>query len=356
MDTTTPLTASRKWIYLLGLTCVSLVITFSALEIFSRLFLKNITPPLVPNLEVGQLYRPHFKSFRYISESNRKIHLSTNAYGYRDTEWDFATTAQKIMVIGDSFTDATQIEVEERYSDVLGRLFDASGKPTEIYNFGKSGSGPETYYLVLAKWFEIIKPDVVIVSLFNGNDFENANYAITPASGRINYDFKDGKVLRHADTASFGEKTKWNLRYILGQSYVFQLLNDFSIKIRYAGSATSTPSTIKPLYCDPQRLQTKESYAIVQKLIKEMYAIAGDKLVLLQIPDRDQRAGICGADALFPEQEILRTSQHLSIPILQSTYLFGTTTSPYYYPGHLNPKGHEVVAKKIFELLNQLRK
>jgi len=103
----------------------------------------------------------------------------TNAFGFLGEE----ITAEKeegtfrILVLGDSFTEALQVSSEKNFCGRLQRLLnDLSNKAyknIEVINAGVSGYSPLNYYLNFKREFSRFKPDLVLVQLFANDVFED---------------------------------------------------------------------------------------------------------------------------------------------------------------------------------------
>jgi hypothetical protein len=72
----------------------------------------------------------------------------------------------RIAAFGDSFAVGPAVPYEQNYL----RLVEKSLPATEVYNFGVSGTGPREYRLLLDQYGWRYAPDLVLVSIFVGND------------------------------------------------------------------------------------------------------------------------------------------------------------------------------------------
>jgi len=77
------------------------------------------------------------------------------------------TKKYKIFVIGDSFTNGCGVEEKYMYYNVIKKTLDS-----EMFVYGGLGYGTLQEYLVLDKYFDAIKPDLVILQVC-ANDFIN---------------------------------------------------------------------------------------------------------------------------------------------------------------------------------------
>jgi hypothetical protein len=94
--------------------------------------------------------------------------LRGNQLGYPGE--DFPMTRRpgyyRIAALGDSFAVGPAVPFVENYLTLLGDRLPR----TEVLNFGVSGTGPREYALILQQHVWMYQPDLVLVSLFVGND------------------------------------------------------------------------------------------------------------------------------------------------------------------------------------------
>lgn len=94
--------------------------------------------------------------------------LRGNSLGYPgpDFQPDKPPGTFRIAALGDSFAVGPAVPAAENYLHLLEQ-----GLPdTEVYNFGVSGTGPREYLLILRTDVWNYHPDLVLVSVFVGND------------------------------------------------------------------------------------------------------------------------------------------------------------------------------------------
>lgn len=115
------------------------------------------------------LHLPNMTQF-----SSRFGHLiETNSVGMRDYEHDVSKSpgVYRILVLGDSFMEANQVEFGDAFVSVLEqRLREATGRPIEVINAGVSGWGTDdelTYFMRVGVKY---RPDLVLVAMTLHND------------------------------------------------------------------------------------------------------------------------------------------------------------------------------------------
>lgn len=89
---------------------------------------------------------------------------------------DVASRRPKLLIIGDSYTHGLSVPDQQLYPCVLGHTLDA-----EVFAYGGSGYGTLQEYLVLDRYLDEIKPDLVILQV-TSNDFINNEWDLAKAS------------------------------------------------------------------------------------------------------------------------------------------------------------------------------
>jgi hypothetical protein len=94
--------------------------------------------------------------------------LRGNALGYpgRDFQLDKEPGRFRVAALGDSFAVGPAVP----YADNYLTLLESGLSGTEVYNFGVSGTGPREYLTILRRDVWRYRPDLVLVSIFVGND------------------------------------------------------------------------------------------------------------------------------------------------------------------------------------------
>lgn len=105
-----------------------------------------------------------------------KVEFSTTKYGFR-VFGDPKTNKIKIFVLGDSFTEGTTVSDGYTYYDYLRKHHEN----IEIFAFGAGGYGSLQEYMILDKYFDMIKPDLILWQ-FCSNDLINNSYELESLS------------------------------------------------------------------------------------------------------------------------------------------------------------------------------
>jgi len=95
----------------------------------------------------------------------RTITVRNNSLGLRDVE---PADARKptVLFVGDSFVWGYDVEAQERFTELLRARLPAA----RIVNAGVPGYGTDQEYLLLARIWSAVEPDVVVLMFCTGND------------------------------------------------------------------------------------------------------------------------------------------------------------------------------------------
>lgn len=85
----------------------------------------------------------------------------------------------RVLSLGDSFARNLTWENKNYHNYLDQILLNHPYKNIEIINAGMEGTGPGYYWHILKKYGDAIKPDLVLVGFFVGNDFEEMEFRYT---------------------------------------------------------------------------------------------------------------------------------------------------------------------------------
>ena len=116
-----------------------------------------------------------FKARQTLSK-NGKDKISINNDGFRGKPFECIQTSKpKILLIGDSFAwGATAEPLKNSYADLL----EEAGY--YVYNAGIPGTDPQQYAMIADKYTAKLKPDILAVCVYLGNDISNRPLLIEP--------------------------------------------------------------------------------------------------------------------------------------------------------------------------------
>ncbi len=146
----------------------------------------------------------------YVNSKNKQPgNISINRDGFRGNPFEYVDTPRpKILLIGDSFTwGSTARPISNCFADLLQQA------GYYIYNGGIPGTDPQQYALIAKKYTPLLKPDVVAVCLYLGNDVSNRPFLIQP-NKNLHYVTDFGFLRGYDDNGNFFKDAQEASRYI----------------------------------------------------------------------------------------------------------------------------------------------
>lgn len=133
-----------------------------------------------PDSRYGWGHSPSSSYSRRID--GNEIHVETNSAGLRDREYEYEKPpgAYRALVLGDSFIEGLQVAIEETFSRQLEGILNVSGHAdaVQVINGGVSGYGTDNEYLYFVNEGVRFGADLIILSLYVGNDIRNNWYEL----------------------------------------------------------------------------------------------------------------------------------------------------------------------------------
>jgi hypothetical protein len=162
-----PLSWNQNALIVLVTVGISLVIVEFALRAILRPRFDTIYQP-----DARVLYRQIPGSERLYDYGNVEIRYKINSQGFRGGELAPPGKFPRVVVYGDSFIEGDFSQTKETFAEQLrGRLSQIEGRSVEVVNAGVVGYGPDQELRRMEDELPVLKPNLVIVALYAGNDF-----------------------------------------------------------------------------------------------------------------------------------------------------------------------------------------
>jgi lysophospholipase L1-like esterase len=102
--------------------------------------------------------------------------ITVNSRGFNDPEPPGAKPdgEQRVVFVGDSFTFGV-LGHDKVFPQVTAALLNQAGRPVRAVSLGVGASGPQEYLRVLQNEAPPLAPDLVVVTVYLGNDIAQAN-------------------------------------------------------------------------------------------------------------------------------------------------------------------------------------
>ncbi len=173
-----------KLLKILGASLFGVGLALVLLEVFFRLFVpvRPVEPPgwfwKAPDPITGWSAEPGAEGRSYNEVYEYDVEVKINDLGLRSPEnigYEKSEGVYRILVLGDSFTEAIQVALEETFGQQLARILNEEGCRVEVINAGVGGWGNDQELLWLKNEGYKYHPDLIILQIFPRNDFMN-NY------------------------------------------------------------------------------------------------------------------------------------------------------------------------------------
>ena len=161
-------------------------LTFVFGEVGVRWFtdFRYTAPPIfAPSEIIPWQLKPDVRTIQQGYWNDFRVTITTNHLGYRDEEFspEKLPGRFRILALGDSFTFGFGVENEEAYPEVLERLLNervgTGSLRYEVINAGfASGYAPDTALAYFRHQGFALKPDLVLLGYFGGNDLSDLSY------------------------------------------------------------------------------------------------------------------------------------------------------------------------------------
>ncbi|MBI1934059.1 SGNH/GDSL hydrolase family protein, partial [Candidatus Peregrinibacteria bacterium] len=320
-----------------------------------------------------------------------------NSNGFRDREHSVTkpNDTLRIAVLGDSMTEARQVDVTQTFWSILEQNLShcagLEGRTPEVMNFGVSGYGTGQEYLLLERIWRF-QPDIVLLAFYPGNDVLNNSRELEHSMQKPYIDENSGELVpdfSFHDTPFYRRQRSLTARFLLSVidhshiaqsvSQAFRTFRRFR-QIRQSASSLSpegtpgSPETDPELYRPPTIASHVYAWHITERLLSAMAAqtrlhdarfavmviplpetihpdpsVRSAETRVRNIPDlfyAENRIAMLGLKERFPVFALGRRMQNAAEA--NGTFYNGfPRTKP--GTGHLNAAGHAVAGSLISE-------
>jgi len=293
---------------------------------------------------LGWAHQPGQEGIFETPQFRTTVHINQKGLRDRDHSYERIKDVGRILVLGDSFAWGYGVEENQRFSQLLETLMSV-----EVVNAGVSGYSTDQELL----WFqnEGIKydPDLVIL-VFAGNDIgDNEQQLVNTVYYKPQFVIAEGQLILIntpvPKTSPLGKliyvlSQRSSLFYFLTQRY-FDLLSvyrDFRVN----------PDNPSPL--DPGVSSKSEPFSVTITLLHEISEIAESKEASLMIVATDHWWNSSSDETYTDFIDTLHSEGFLVLDV-EAMPGFNPAEMLIQDDGHWSPVGHEFVAEKIREAI-----
>ncbi|MEZ4337847.1 MAG: SGNH/GDSL hydrolase family protein [Sandaracinaceae bacterium] len=308
-----------------------------------------------------------------------RAHVRMTEHGFRGVDRPRAKPEGtfRLAVLGDSYTEARQVELEQAFASrlepMLAECPALAGRRVEVLNFGSTGWGTAQEYLALRHDALAWDPDAVLVAFLSGNDVSDDHPDLSFAP-RPFYRLEDGALVldeSFRDSAWYREKSEGGLSRLLRRhSRIYQLFAHLGGRSA-AREQRGELGIDDAIYAPPTTEAWTEAWDVTEALLRQMsrelqadgrgfYVVTLSNAIQVD-PDPARRdayrreIGLEG-DLFYPDERIAAAGARDGYPVLSlaprlrahaerhHVYLHGFANTQM-GTGHWNARGHRVAAE-----------
>ncbi|MCS6263357.1 MAG: SGNH/GDSL hydrolase family protein [Nitrospira sp.] len=350
-----------------------LVLTIpSCLAVF--LFLELTATFVVPAAQFpSYYYDPTDRILRFSTTDLRDGVFTIGAMAQQRAQWhinntgwnsaiDFEETKRKprIAIIGDSYVEALQVNVE---TSLAGRLRELVSPQAEVYAFGISGA-PLSQYLQMARYArKHFDPDVLVINVVH-NDFDESLCSIKRQAGMLCLE-DEGQEIREAVIDPYHPNQI--LRMARSSSVVRYAVTNLQLASRLRGLFSGIRN--KPTYnanIDVEQVNARKAriQRATEYVLRTLQRENGTKPVIfvMDAPRRDIYAGTLGNSTVVWLNQLLKTTcETVGFYFVDLTHEFSRHFAANHvhfeseFDWHWNETGHLTAAGELHRKLDALR-
>ena len=267
-----------------------------------------------------------------------RVHYTTRTGGFR-VFGDPSSTKLKVLVIGDSYTEAATVSDGETYYERFARI----APNVEIFAIGGGGYGTLQEYLQLDAWTDKIRPDLIIVQM-HPNDLINNSHALESRSTTDNNQMTRPYWEQGRAVSRFPENTAWGPLYnLVRHSYLLRLINVNVVFLRARAVGSVEHSA------DRDDADVKQATATTAELLQLMRRRSGVPVAVFSVrPDQS---------SLWTVSEVCRDAGVIHIAgvgeAVEAAAAAGERVNGLPTDAHWNGRGHEIAAGVIAKWFTQ---
>jgi hypothetical protein len=269
----------------------SLVAAISGGEVLIRLFapqqLIMVRPDIwAPADTLGWVNRPNVRTV--INTGERTVHIVTDSLGLRVGQSGREDAETRVLLLGDSFVQALQVEYEESLAGLLQDSLAAElRRPVSVWNAAVAGWNPPQYLVGARQLLRRTQFELVLVVLYLGNDVDTTTTAYVPPRKPVEF-----RQLRLPRRLAWGEIVDAVLHpandFLERRSQLFQFLKNrtrtlrmrlglsaeyFPLELRKSESSSPRWDATADICADITALAAEQASPVLMVLLPSPYEV-----------------------------------------------------------------------------------
>lgn len=348
----------------------------------------------VPHEDIGWTHRKNAVGWVYGCDGREyefRNRVRTNSNGLRDREisYEKSPRTRRILVLGDSMTEALQVPLEDTFVKWLERELVEAGNGVEVINGGSAAYGTDNELLFYRHEGRRYEPDVVVLVLFTRNDVIevsktlHARFAIASklfpkryfdldADGRLVRDVATGEA--STDAGESPSVRLWG--YARSNLFAVRALERILLSQRAStseGGSSQALVTWRAVYAREPDEELAHAWRLLERLVaalRDDVRESGARFLVAILPAREEVQMALPKDARpliasFPGRFDMDQANRLAramldrigveyldlLPPLRLHARESGESGYYDVDIHLTPRGHAIVASELAERL-----
>lgn len=381
----------RPWLARTVAVLVGLLAPLLLMEVALRLF-----GPILPgNYDTGHYLERHptlghfnvpgFDGWIKTSEFTTRVRISP--LGLRDsrTTYDRPSDVFRVLLLGDSFVEAVQVEATQTVAARLEVALQAqSSRRVEVINAGVAGYGTGQEMLLFEQEGAKYDPQVVVVVVFLGNDIGDNSYRHDPQRGepssRPTFELDSERMIRVVPGAM--PEARPDPRAVLRSCCLLYNVFETGVLLKLNnGPVRDQPEfendaryLVRSLYENDPDPEMVRSWRITERLLglmRDRVRSENVQLVVVGAPDwlaldpaawQERMGGSRAMSGRYapdkPSRMLSEIAGKMGVPYVDLLPILANapTAEPLYFPidSHWTPAGHAVVAEAIGAKLREI--
>ena len=181
---------------------------------------------------LGWAHRPDVNTV--VNTGERPVHVFTDRDGWRVGRTGRVEAQKRILLLGDSFMEALQVEYEQSCAGLLeARLAARLGEPVAVRNTAVGGWDPPQYLLQARRLLGREPYDLVLVSVFMGNDVVTHRVERYPPGPPVDLPMQPLRLPRHLTYSEFVNAVLYPINdFLKARSHLFVFLKQRAATLR----------------------------------------------------------------------------------------------------------------------------
>lgn len=348
-----------------GLVVIGLLGALTGLELAVRLIRPEPQELFEPHPVLGVFHVPNTEA---IWNKEGRAMVRINQLGVRDRELPLekAPGVYRIIVLGDSFVEALQVPLEQTFVKVTETLLNRWARAEtqfEVINAGVSGYGTAQEYLWFRHYGVQLRPDLIVLAFFVGNDVRNNSVHLEPYAPTPFF-VLDGAGLSLSGRAFYFENPL--KAWLRSRSHLYLALIRAKARLNMGAQAARLVNIDLGVFVRKESAEWSEAWEITRRLLHRINRLARDgkaNFILLALPDPYQVSPHLPSAASSEALDLGRPQRRLAkfarvegiqfvdvLPCLRQSYRQDDRIF-FRDRGHFTSRGHRLVGEVLFRRL-----